>query len=444
MPRFMISGKSWRFVACALLAVGGGVAPGSGLHGVCLATAGEAGGSDQANSDAMRLLKDALEKAGESGGGSVNVDIEHEFRGVSVGDLVSVQYTARLEDGSLVDATSEDVWKKEGQRKTQNGPLRGFFGPEDVVGGAPGEIVGLGEAVLGMSVGQKKTVSLPAEKAFGAFDEKLTSRFPREKRTPVTMEMSKGEFVKRNGMEPVKGAEVNMVPHVKGVVVKVDDSKATISFDAKDGLTVQDNIGSIAVHNDGKEITLRLNPTIGADFISGDKTGRITGFDDGSFTVDFNHPLAGKPIVIDMEVLSIKKGAELASVVAPWVEKDDEENKLVGIDGGKPTVFVVYSPNCGWCKRLFGETFGDPRIKALKDRFNWVRIDDDKHQAFVERRFDVDRYPVVFLMDRSGAVVDKIVGYRDAVVMREAMDKMLHGALPEHAGLASHEERRSL
>jgi len=64
------------------------------------------------------------------------------------GDMVSVEYTGKFEDGTVFD-TSEG-----------RGPLQFQVGTGQM-------IQGFDEAVLGMKVGESKTVTLPPEKAYG-------------------------------------------------------------------------------------------------------------------------------------------------------------------------------------------------------------------------------------------------------------------------------------
>lgn len=67
---------------------------------------------------------------------------------VSKGSVVKVEYIAKLADGTVVD-------KSEGH------------GPLEFVAGAGEMIQGFDEAVLGMKLGQEKTVTVPPEKAYG-------------------------------------------------------------------------------------------------------------------------------------------------------------------------------------------------------------------------------------------------------------------------------------
>lgn len=74
------------------------------------------------------------------------------------GDNVKVHYSGRLEDGTVFDSSRD--------RK----PLEFTIGSGAV-------IPGFDNAVTGMSVGEKKTVSIPAEEAYGPYREEMVVEF---------------------------------------------------------------------------------------------------------------------------------------------------------------------------------------------------------------------------------------------------------------------------
>ena len=77
------------------------------------------------------------------------------------GDLVAVHYTGTLSDGTQFDSSYD----------------RGE--PLEFTAGAGGMITGFDNAVKGMKVGDKKTVTLPPEEAYGEWDESKVITFDR-------------------------------------------------------------------------------------------------------------------------------------------------------------------------------------------------------------------------------------------------------------------------
>lgn len=135
------------------------------------------------------------------------------------GDKVKVHYHGRLNDGSTFDSSA-------GRQ-----PLEFEVGSGMV-------IKGFDDGVTGMSVGDKKTISIPAEDAYGSRQEEMVIEFPKDN-FPADI-------------EPEVGMTLNM-------------------------------------HSDnGQEL-----PVI------------ITNINDDTITLDANHPLAGKELIFDIELVDL-------------------------------------------------------------------------------------------------------------------------------------------
>ncbi|MCM2263931.1 MAG: peptidylprolyl isomerase [Desulfuromonadales bacterium] len=74
------------------------------------------------------------------------------------GDLVRVIYQGTLEDGSVFDSSDEDE------------PLMFVLGEDSV-------LPGFEKAILGMEIGEQKTVRVPPEEGFGIHQERLVDEF---------------------------------------------------------------------------------------------------------------------------------------------------------------------------------------------------------------------------------------------------------------------------
>lgn len=80
---------------------------------------------------------------------------------VENGDLVSVRYTGRLDNGEVFDSNEEG-----------DEPLEFRVGTGQV-------IAGFDTAVMGLGKGDSKRVHIPAEEAYGARDERLVTKIDR-------------------------------------------------------------------------------------------------------------------------------------------------------------------------------------------------------------------------------------------------------------------------
>ena len=139
---------------------------------------------------------------------------------VKKGDKVKVHYHGRLNDGTTFDSS-------EGRQ-----PLEFEVGSGMV-------IQGFDEGVTGMVVGEKKTVTIPAEEAYGPRQEEMVIEFP------------KGNFP----------------PDIEPAI----------------GMTLQ-------MHGENDQEL----PVV------------ITAISDDVITLDANHPLAGKELIFDIELVDLK------------------------------------------------------------------------------------------------------------------------------------------
>lgn len=126
-----------------------------------------------------------------------------------VGDTVKVHYTGKLQNGNVFE-TSED-------RK----PKEFTIGQNEI-------IPGFEKAVVGMEVGESKTVEIPAEEAFGPYRKELVQVIDRNL-VPADMEPKEGDrlqAVQQNGQQ--------LEMTVKAV------STSTLTLDANHVLAGQD------------------------------------------------------------------------------------------------------------------------------------------------------------------------------------------------------------
>lgn len=168
------------------------------------------------------------------------------------GDFVHIEYIGRVKDsGEIFDLTREDVAKEKG---IYNPKLK--YGPVPLIVDADFILPGLNEALKSMKIGEKKTVEIPPEKAFGKRKVELIKLIPESK-------------FKEQGLDIQLGSIVT----IKGI------------------------------------------------------NGKVVSIDGGRVKIDFNHPLAGKTLVYELEIKgAIKKRGEKINAIVYYftgLEKDD-------------------------------------------------------------------------------------------------------------------------
>lgn len=385
------------------------------------ALAAEAPNAESAQAEAV--LTKAIEDAISNGRNSASIELPQAEGKAKAGDLVTVRYSMSTTDGALVATTEESVAADTGRPHSAAFTARSRYRPEEIVAGGEGHLPGLAQAVIGMAPGEKKHLSLIAEKAFGARDPQRVVTMATVKSLPRTVSMPAADYAKNFGALPVVGKELPVVPYFPARVTEVTEQQATLQLLARDGERFTESFGAVETKVEGDSVKIRLIPTVGAPFEFRGVRGVITTVGGENFTVDFNHPLADKSVVLDVEVVSLTKGEALSAVSVPWLDNHDQGVEKAKHDG-KPAVLVLYADWCQWCEKLFSDTAGDPRIKAVADRFVWIRVNSDKEKTYKEQ-YGQDGYPMIVILDRQGKVTRKLDGFRDAASLREELNALL-------------------
>jgi peptidylprolyl isomerase len=133
-----------------------------------------------------------------------------ESRVVKTGNIVTVDYTGKLEDGTVFDTSIEETAKEAGIYTEQRN-----YVPISFTVGAGQMIKGFDNAVIGMKVGEEKTVTIPPEEAYGEYNETLVLAVPLD----------------RLGLsEPPEIGQIFPSPYGQFKVIDVNETHATLDF----------------------------------------------------------------------------------------------------------------------------------------------------------------------------------------------------------------------
>ena len=138
------------------------------------------------------------------GGGTVEV--------VKEGDHVLVDYTGRLEDGTVFDTSVKDVAVETGVYN----PNRDYQ-PLGFTVGAGQMIKGFDAGVVGMATGEERTLTLPPEDAYGVHREEMVQTVPVEELGAA-------------GITPVIGEKLTTSLGQVGIITDVTNTSAVIDF----------------------------------------------------------------------------------------------------------------------------------------------------------------------------------------------------------------------
>ncbi|MFH0875927.1 MAG: peptidylprolyl isomerase [archaeon] len=142
---------------------------------------------------------------------------------IKKGDTIKINYTGKFPDGHVFDSS-------EGRT------------PLEFKAGTGMVIKGLDDEIIGMVKGDKKTITIPPEKAYGLKQDNLLAQVERSQ-FPQNLALEKG-------------------------------------------------------------LKLSINPPGGMPFIA-----EIVDFDEKHITLDLNHPMAGKTLVFDIEIVSVEENS---------------------------------------------------------------------------------------------------------------------------------------
>nr|WP_320191732.1 thioredoxin domain-containing protein [uncultured Desulfobacter sp.] len=354
-------------------------------------------GKDEIN----QKITDAIEKARSEGKTSVNVNLDEIAGLVQPGDLVNISYKASLENGALIT-------KETGETRNMTAGQGGVIAQE----------------ILGMKLNQKKKSVIAPENAFGLHKAENVQTFAAQRTMPVDIEISAQDYKKQFNSLPRENDPIHITPYFESKVIHADDQKIMIHNFAENGAVLDDAIGKTTISVKDGVITMSLEAKNGAPFSAGKKTGKIIEADEKSFLVDFNHPYAGKKMILDLEVLSITKASEFAGLELAWIE-DHDLGFDIAFKEKKNKVIMLYADWCGWCKKMFSETFEDPRIKMLADRFVWIKANSDTEQDLKEF-YGQEGFPMIVLSDYHGKILKKMEGFKSADNLLPELEKILN------------------
>lgn len=258
---------------------------------------------------------------------------------IEKGDKISVDYIGSLPDGKVFDTSVEKVAKKNGlfiPGKTYN-PLKITVGKGDV-------IKGLDDGVVGMKVGQTKTLTIPPEEGYGPVYPELRRAYPviqveptiypRIVELPIErFNATYGENHKIGDIITIPGSNINLtVQNITAnatlsynfkvgdfiplpgapwnlTVIKMDSKNFTVNYSVKKDDVIQFegvpwNTTVVDVSN--VNITLMHNP-IPDTTIQGTFGPMKVSFNETSILLDQNPELAGKTLIFTVTVKSIDK-----------------------------------------------------------------------------------------------------------------------------------------
>jgi len=367
----------------------------------------------------FRTLKEAV----QSGKSEINIYPDENPDLIQQFDLVVVDVTAGTEDGLLINTTLEDVANRQ-DRKWLIGHGRGErFHPVEVIAGEEKGFPGVNNTVIGMKKGERRIVTIPVDQAYGEKDMKKIRTYPSIHRVPRMAKAEPLGFVQQYGIFPIKGSQISFNPYLNAKILDVFENAVTLELSMKpEGEMEQVDYGKTVVSLENDEFIIKLIPEIGARFEVENEKGWITEANEDGFTVDFNHPMAGKPMVLEVEVRDFIKASAANAYEISWLD-DYQKGMDASLEQGKPVVLLLYADWCRWSQKMMEDVLQDPRILRLHDDFIWVKIDSDKNREYKEG-FDQKSFPKLLILNSRGEVLKSLDGYNNVHIVSELLHEI--------------------
>ena len=130
---------------------------------------------------------------------------------IETGDFIRINYTGRLDDGTIFDTTYEDV-AKEKEMYDENTSYESYV----IIVGSGHVVSGMDEDFVGKEAGYSGTVEVPPEKGYGKHKTELVKTFP----------------LSKFNEKPVKGMQV-LIEGQPGVVTMTVGRRVRVDFNSQ-------------------------------------------------------------------------------------------------------------------------------------------------------------------------------------------------------------------
>ena len=259
---------------------------------------------------------------------------------VQRGDTVYLKFTQKLKDGTILDTNYETLAKEANITKDKYPPLIITIGEGLVPRG-------LENALIGMKTGSKKTIAIEPKEAYGEHIPELIGIAERIQHkeidiTVITKESLTSKefqeiFQKRvailgdtvstlaspwdytiTDIKPdnitikaqIKKGDTYILPEIQlwnSTAIEIKENEAIFRQNPKEGTIVPTRLGNATITTSKDLFTLTINPKIGDIYFLDNIPAKVTKLNSTHITLDANHPLAGKTIIFDIELLQRTK-----------------------------------------------------------------------------------------------------------------------------------------
>jgi FKBP-type peptidyl-prolyl cis-trans isomerase 2 len=263
---------------------------------------------------------------------------------IEEGDQVLVDYIGELENGEVFDTTYRDIADDNSTKKAESFQKKYKYDPLKINSVEYAEVELLKafeEQLLGMEVGEEKTIKLTPEEAYGDYKEekvkhiKIVDEVLIEETVMKERDIPEKEFREKYG-EPLVGMEINteygkadileitlegnvkikqktvneglILEYFRAKLVNETEESFTIERIFEPKLNTKNGAASVK-EEDGKFVitldtgNLKVEDMMYTEYGS----GKIIEINEKEIVVDTNHPLAGETLIFKVKIVEIRK-----------------------------------------------------------------------------------------------------------------------------------------
>jgi FKBP-type peptidyl-prolyl cis-trans isomerase 2 len=160
----------------------------------------------------------------------------------------------------------------------------------------------LAPRLAGMKEGERRLVTLTAERIADRDDHGYITRIARVRARPKEMRMKKGDYEFRAKKNAEVGQHLRIDPAVSGVVQSISGDEVVLKIIARPGTVLQTPFGPATVLERENSYEVRIDAAPGDVVRTGVFAGRIIAVDEREMTIDYRHPFAFEALQCDVRV----------------------------------------------------------------------------------------------------------------------------------------------
>ncbi len=351
-------------------------------------------------------------------------DIDISSPVLQSGDFVKIDFMGKTaEDGEVFHTSYAEVAFDPDITKSKSFTFAEKYEPLSLTLGKGEVFPALEAGIVGMGIGETRIINLNPDEGYG---ERLPQRIvslPRIATLPRLTEVSISDFKGVTGRDPELNETIPL-NYWNVTIVNISQPNMTLSHEPENNTIATTEYGPALVTLNDTHVVTRLTPELDRVVVTSYGVGIIEDVNDTHFTLDYNHPLAGKTLTFEVKVRDIIKAKHIPGGEISWT--DYETGISIAKDEKKPVLIEFYQEGCSACEAMDAVTFTNPEVMELKDRFVWIKVDVDKNPT-VSEDYRVTAYPSIVLLDENGLLTEAIAGYITPYDLRAVIDALRLG-----------------